>query len=361
MNYSLRILEEDLKKGYVKLRLDTLDDLYWLMSILEPGDMVTMRTTRRIKQDGIRANSGERVVMTLTLGVEKVKMDQYASRLRITGVVREGPEKFGIQGQHHTLNVTEGSVISIMKNSWSKAHLDILKKAEESSMKGKALLVVMDDEGATVAKADAYRVEEITYLVSNIPSKRGELKGRQDAERKYYAELSNLLEELDSQIGSSAIIVGGPGFSKEKFIRYIKEKKPHLADKVREGGASSATFSGIIEMIRRGDLDKVVKELTLSQDMKLVEEIFEYLARNSRLVTYGLKEVKRAVEYGAAESVLVASSLLFNMETRNDILYILEKCKETRASFHIIDSKSEPGEKLLSLGGIAAKLRFQVS
>ena len=63
----MKILEKDLKRGSIKLRVDNLDDLYWLSSIIEPGDLVTMRTTRRVKQDGIRADSGERVPMTLTL------------------------------------------------------------------------------------------------------------------------------------------------------------------------------------------------------------------------------------------------------------------------------------------------------
>ena len=356
----LKILEQDPKKGFIKLKVETLDDLYWLSSIIEPGDLVAMRTTRRIKQDGIRANSGERVPMTLTLEVEKVKLDQYSSRLRVTGIVRVGPEKFGIQGQHHTLNITEGSVVKITKKKWRRSHLDILRRAEESSKKGIVILVAMDDEGATVAKVDAYRAEEIAYVRSNLPSKRGDLRGREDAERRYYAELSSLLNELDSRMKPHAIVIGGPGYAKEKFMAYVMEKRPEIAKKIREGGATSATFSGILEMVKRGDVENVVKELTLAQDMKAVDGIFEYLARDSRLVTYGLKEVRRAVEYGAAEEVLIASSLLFNPDMRDEVLYILEKCKETRADFHIVDARSEPGEKLLSLGGIAARLRFQI-
>jgi len=356
----LKILEQDLKKGFIKLRVENLDDLYWLSSILEPGDLVTMRTTRRVKQEGIRADSGERVSMTITLEVEKVKIDQYSARLRITGIVRVGPEKFGIQGQHHTLNVTEGSTLKIMKKRWSRSHLDILKRAEESSSKGNVILVAIDDEGATVAKVDAYRAEEIAYVRSSLPSKRGDLKKRDDAERRYYAELSSLLEEIDSRMKPQAIVVGGPGYTKEKFSSYLKERNPELGRKLREGGATSSTFSGILEMIKRGDVEKVVKELTLAQDMRAVDEIFELLGRGSRLVTYGLKEVMKALKYGAADEVLVASSLLFDPETRDDVLKILEMCEDTRAEFHIVDAKSEPGEKLLSLGGIAAKLRYQI-
>lgn len=356
----MRVLEKDLKKGFIRLKVESLDDLYWLSSILEKGDLVTMRTTRRIKQEGIRADSGERIPITLTLEVEKVRMDQYSARLRITGIVRIGPEKFGIQGQHHTLNVNEGMTLKIFKKNWSKSHLNILKRAEEAFNKGTAILVAMDDEGATVAKVDAYRAEEVAYIRSHLPPKGGDLKRREDAEKKYYSELSSLLEELDSRIKPKAIVVGGPGYAKEKFSKYLRRRSPELGKRLREGEATSSTFSGILEMIKRGDVDKVVKELTLSQDMKEVDEIFELLGRGSRLVTYGLKEVMEAVQLGAVESVLVASSLLFSPDTRNDIIKVLEMCENIRAEFHVIDSKSEPGEKLLSLGGIAAKLRYQI-
>ncbi len=356
----MRILEQDRKKGFIKLRVDTLDDLYWLLSIIEPGDLITMKTTRRIKQDGIRADSGERIPMTLTLEVEKMKIDQYSERLRVTGIVRVGPEKFGIQGQHHTLNVTEGSIIKIEKKKWNKLHLDILKRAEEYSRKGNVILVAMDDEGATVAKLNAYRAEEIAYVRSNLQPKGGDLKRRSDSERRYYSDLYRLLDELNSRINPEAIIIGGPGYTKDKFLSYVKEKKSGILEKVRLGGASNSTFSGVLEMIKRGDVEKVTKEFTLSHDMRSVDKIFELLARNSRLVTYGLKEVRKAVEYGAAEEVLIVSSLLFNPKTREEILSLLEKCNETNAKFHIIDAKSEPGEKLASLGGIAAKLRYQI-
>ncbi len=357
----MRILEQDRKKGFIRLRIDTLDDLYWLLSIIEPGDLITMKTTRRIKQDGIRADSGERVPMTLTLEVEKVKIDQYSERLRVTGIVRVGPEKFGIQGQHHTLNVTEGSIIKIEKKKWNKLHLDILKRAEEYSKKGNVILVAMDDEGATVAKLNAYRAEEIAYVRSSLPPKGGDPRRRSDSERRYYSDLYRLLDELNSRINPEAIIIGGPGYTKDKFLSYIKEKKSSILEKIRLGGASNSTFSGILEMIKRGDIEKVTKEFTLARDMKSVDNIFELLARSSRLVTYGLKEVSKAVEYGAAEEVLVVSSLLFNPKTREEVLSLLEKCNETNAKFHIIDAKSEPGEKLASLGGIAARLRYQIS
>ncbi|MEM4582208.1 MAG: mRNA surveillance protein Pelota, partial [Candidatus Korarchaeum sp.] len=106
--------------------------------------------------------------------------------------------------------------------------------------------------------------------------------------------------------------------------------------------------------------DKVLRELELTKDMMNVDEIFNLLAKGSELVVYGLKEVIGAVDQGAAELVLISSSLFFDPDIRGDVFYLLEGCERTRAEFRIINSESEPGEKLESIGGIAAKLRYKI-
>ena len=356
----MRILEEDLRKGLVRVKIDTLNDMYWLSVIIEKGDLVTMRTLRRVKRDGVRADSGERIPMTLTIEVDKVKLDHYSSRLRISGIVRVGPEKFGIQGQHHTFSVEEGSILTIVK-AWKKAHLDILRRAEDLSEKGDLVLVAMDDEGATIAKVSSTRADEVAYVRSKLPSKVDDLRGREGEERRYFSEVLGVLRELGNKVRPKAIVIGGPGFTKEKFISYVKLKDHELGEKIREGDASSATFSGILEMLRRGEADKILRELELTKDMMSVDEIFNLLAKGSDLVIYGLREVIGAVDQGAAELVLISSSLFFDPDTRDDIFYLLGGCERTRAEFRIVDAGSEPGERLESLGGIAAKLRYRMS
>jgi protein pelota len=355
----VRILEEDLKRGLVKLRVDNLNDIYWLASIIEEGDLITMKTLRRVKQEGIRADSGERIPMILTIEVDKVKLDPYSSRLRISGVVRVGPDKFGIQGQHHTFSVDEGSSLTIVKKEWRKTHLEILKRAESMSEKGEVLLVAMDDEGATIAKAGSMRVEEIAYIRSRLPSKM-DTRGREGEERRYFSEILDTLRELYSKIKPRAIVVGGPGFFKDRFLSYARAKDPEMGEKMREGDASNATFSGVLEMIRRGEADKVLRELDLAKDMAAVEEIFELLSKNSDLVTYGVDEVLEAVNQGAAEIVLISASVFFDPDMRDKVFSLIEGCERTRAEFRIIDSTSEPGEKLDAIGGVAAKLRYRI-
>lgn len=356
----MKILEEDLKKGFIKVKLDNLNDLYWLSAVIERGDYITMRTFRRVKQDGLRADSGERVPMTLTLEVDKVKFDPYSSRLRISGIVRVGPEKFGIQGQHHTFSVEEGSILTISKKSWRRSQLDILRKAERSSEEGEFILVAMDDEGATLARAYSNRVEEISYIRSRLPSKMSDLREREGEERRYFSEILSLLRELEEKLKPRAIIIGGPGFMKDKFISYVRSKDPKIGERIREAETSSATFSGVLEMLRRGETDKVLRDLELTKDMAYVEEVFELLAKGSELITYGLKEVTSAVEQGAAELVLISSSIFFNPEIREEVFSLLDGCERTRAEFRIIDSNSEPGEKLESVGGVVAKLRYKL-
>src|SRR5439155_1319760 len=80
------------------------DDLWHLHNLVLPGDQVRASTYRReeVKTDKVRPERGEKVRVTLTIRVESVEFQAFSDRLRITGVIVEGPQDLG---RHHTLNV----------------------------------------------------------------------------------------------------------------------------------------------------------------------------------------------------------------------------------------------------------------
>ena len=80
----------------------------------ETGDLVRASTYRRedVKTDKVRPERGEKVRVTLTVRVEGVEFQAFSDRLRITGVIVEGPQDLG---RHHTLNVAPEDVLSVIK------------------------------------------------------------------------------------------------------------------------------------------------------------------------------------------------------------------------------------------------------
>ncbi len=97
--------------------------------------------------------------------------------------------------------------------------------------------------------------------------------------------------------------------------------------------------------------------------MKVIEELLARLARGKNDTNYGFIEVEKAVNYGAVERLLVADSSL--RETTDENRRIMEKLmknvEDARGTVMVISTEHEAGTKLLSLGGIAALLRFPLS
>ena len=48
----MKILKKDLKKGFAHLKTDSVEDLWYLSHIIDPGDSVRSSTERKIKIGG---------------------------------------------------------------------------------------------------------------------------------------------------------------------------------------------------------------------------------------------------------------------------------------------------------------------
>ena len=73
-------------------------------------------------------------------------------------------------------------------------------------------------------------------------------------------------------------------------------------------------------------------------------------------VAYGIDEVRKAIAYGAAETVLVSDTLLRDEEAAR----VIERAEHVNASVVVLSTEFEPGERLAALGGAAALLRYRL-
>ena len=108
-------------------------------------------------------------------------------------------------------------------------------------------------------------------------------------------------------------------------------------------------------MIGCGTLEKMIDDLQLSREVKLMDELLMRISQDGA-VAYGRAEVADAIGYGAAEQILIADTLLRDPE----VTELIEKAEAMRASVVVLSSSFEPGERLVALGGIAALLRYKM-
>jgi protein pelota len=102
--------------------------------------------------------------------------------------------------------------------------------------------------------------------------------------------------------------------------------------------------------------------MRVGEEMKVMEEVLARLGKGKEDVTYGFEAVENATNYGAVEKLLVADSRLRETadEERRALEKLMKKVEEAKGEVMVISTENEAGTKLLSIGGVAALLRFSL-
>ncbi|MHA1609759.1 MAG: mRNA surveillance protein pelota [Candidatus Njordarchaeales archaeon] len=355
----MRIIELDRKKGLITISVENTDDLYVLYSFIKPGDIVIAKTSRRIK---IREGVSVRKSMILKIEVKAVSFHEFAEILRLRGTILEGPERFVSLGSFHTINVKIGDTITIIRpNDLTDADLQPLREAEKLSKFKPILLVAIEEEESTIAVLTSYGLKIITSVHRSLGSK-SDSKEYESRLRMLFSDVTNVVMEAIKQYDPQAIIVAGPGFTKEYFVEFLKirldRKIPIVIDSVTSG-----TEAGIQEIIRRGTPQKVLAEQRVAEETAKIEEFLMHIGKDDKLAVYGYEPVKQALEMGAVDTLLLSMSLIntVDLELRRKILKLVELAKMTRSRVLFISTMHPAGKQFLRFGGIAALLRYRLS
>ncbi|MEK6988465.1 MAG: mRNA surveillance protein pelota [Candidatus Thermoplasmatota archaeon] len=344
---AMRVLHRDPRSGEIKLRIENPDDLWHLHNLVVPGDHVRASTYRReeSKTDKVRPERAEKVRVTLTLQVDKLEFQAFSDRLRITGVIVEGPQDLG---RHHTLNVGVDDVLSVIK-TWKAHELRRIDEAVAASQKPLVTFLSLDDEEALLAQLRQYGVQELATI--RAPG-HGKMFATGDAQSAYFDDILSKLRTL--QLGEALILVG-PGFAREDFLERLKARNLPLAEKVHTQGTSQPGMHGIQEALRSGMGVKLFGESRVAHETALVEKLLEAIATN-RPSAYGRAEVAEAVEAGAVETLLVSDAVVRDLEIER----LMHDVESARGKVVLVSRHHEAGAKLEGLGGIGALLRYPI-
>ncbi|AFK22946.1 mRNA surveillance protein pelota [Pyrococcus sp. ST04] len=355
----MEILEEKPKEGKVKIKVETLDDLWHLYHVINEGDIVYAKTLRKQSQrgDSLRPEKVEVIPVFLGVRVEKVNLHRFANQLRVTGPIVYASREDVPLGKYHTIAIEPGTVVTIQKEKWRSHHIERIKEAVEASKRAKVMIVVIEDGEAEIAIVREYGLDFIASIRYNIGGKRYNVK-REEEEARFFHDIAKTMLELFERENIEKAIVAGPGFYKEDFVKFLKENYPELAKRVVTDDTSMGGRTGIYEVIKRGTVDKVYAESRVSKEIHFVEKVIEEIAKNGP-VAYGLREVEEAINYGAVDVLLVLDELLKG-EAREKIEELMELARNLRAKVLVVSSEHEGGDKLKALGGIAALLRFKI-
>lgn len=292
----------------------------------------------------------------------------------------------------------------------SKFHLnylmDILKETETYG------ILLLDSSEATFATLTGRRLEIVQEITSGIPGKHR--AGGQSARR--FERLREMqLIEFFKRVGQHAneiflsipdlkgIILGGPGptkldFEKGRYLDYrLKEKLLAVVDTAYTGE------HGVEEIVERAP--EIIKNVRYVEEKRIIQKFLYEIGHDTGLATYGEKDVRRALESGLVETLLLSEELdktrikiecascgytsyqtlkgpeVQNLEQsinnascpkcqtatlqiveKTEIIEELAKLAEgSSANVEIISTETEEGQMLWkAFGGIAAILRYKL-
>ncbi len=353
---TMKILHRNMKEGKLKLRPESVDDLWYLKSILEPGDAVYGVAYRRVRdEERTRADRGERVRMFLGIRVKQVEFSGYAMRLRVMGEVFSGPEDLISFGTHHTIEVKPGDTLTIQKQRWRRWHLERLAEAERAAREARVLIVAVEEGEAELALVRRYGVEYVARISASVAGKRY-AKQHEASARQFYAEVAKKVAEVVEKEGVEGVILAGPGFWKDSLMEVMGERYPEVAKRCHTEGTGCGGRSAVQEVLRRRVIERILEESRISEETALVERFYQELARGG-LAAYGISEVSRAIDYGAVETLLISDTFL---RKHPEADRLIERAKGIRAKVLIVSTEHEAGERLDAVGGLGAILRFRV-
>ena len=292
----MKIINQDTKEGIIEVVPETLDDLWHLSHIVEVGDNASSKTTRRIQDntgDKLRSDRGVKKTFYLGLEIENISFHLFTGKLRLTGVITKGPEDLIPLGSHHTLEVKLNTPLKIVKERWPKWAIKRLNQAIDASKKLSAIIVVLEDDTATLGLMRQFGIEYYGPIKGNVSGKRIVDKNRQKNIIKFYEKVVESIVKFDS---IQNIVLAGPGFVKSDFYDYLKEKHKDLAKMSVIEPTGSGGRVGISEVLKKGTVEKLTAENRVAIEMGAINRLLEQIGKNSSKIAYGLKEVKNAIK-----------------------------------------------------------------
>jgi protein pelota len=356
----MKIIEKNLRQGFVKVVPTSDDDLWHLYNVIYKGDEVYAYSSRAIKSDReySRPKSGERVSAFMGVTVESVAWDKFLGKLRVHGLIIHAPDIIPT-GAHHTLSIALNQPVTIVKKEWPKHLLDRLKRASRTEKP--MIILAIDDEGFALAETRQYGVDIKVEERMKLPGKH-EADKRLVATKDYFGRVVNSLNQLWSPMHSPIVIVG-VGFIKSDFANFLaNEAKDIVKSVVDIKSVNNGGVSGVYEALRSGVLLKAAKQMRIVGETEVLEEVMKRLGKGEATVTYGLEKVDNAAEMGAVETLIVADTMLREAgeEQRLHLERLMRDVEQRRGSITVVSTEHEAGAKLLALSGIAALLRFPV-
>jgi protein pelota len=333
------------------------DDLFTLRRVVGKDDYVIADTSRVVKQlkEYGRPDKGERVKVRVSIRVEQSELDAAVDRLRITGNITETDNEMVAKGTHHSLSVQPGDMLTIDKDrKWQEVELNMLKKSGSSAS---FILVAIDTQEAAVAKVSGTHVKVIPNIYSGQSGKRYQTKNNPNIE-VYFTDIAKTVASIIGE--NDKVIIFGPGETRRRFYNALIGRQEVPKDSVQVvDGVDVAGEDGIFVFLRSPAMKEAMSASKLASVSLLLDRVMLMVNRGEAKFAMGMPEVSQAAGMKAIEAVVFSDSI-FKTADEDEVVKMLNSVESYGAKTYAVDSSTDIGLRVSSLGGIVALLRYAI-
>ena len=332
------------------------DDLFTLRRIIEKDERVIADTTRLVKQvkEYGRPDKGERVKVRVAIKVEQSKLDSAVDKLRISGIIIDTNNEMVAKGMHHSLSVHAGDMVTIDKG---RALRDVeLRMLKRSASSASFILVAIDTQEAAVAKVSGTNVKVIPNIYSGQSGKRYHTKNPNI--ETYFVDIAKTVSLIIGE--NDKVIIFGPGETRRRFFNMLTSRQYVLKDMVQViDGIDVAGEDGIFVFLRSAAMKEVMGASKLAAVSSMLDKVMLMVNRGEAKFAIGMHEVSQAAALKGIEAVVFSDSI-FKTANEEEIVKLLNLIESYGAKTFAVDSSTDIGLRVSSLGGIVALLRYAI-
>lgn len=224
-------------------------------------------------------------------------------------------------------------------------------------------LLVIERKEATIGILIGKKIKVLKHIDSFVP---GKIRaGGQSAQRfhriteglakDFYRKIADIVKtEFFGLKGLKGILVGGPGPTKEDFLKE-GNLVTALMDKVLGVKDIGYADEHGLELLVQSSQD-ILADQEIIHETKLLEKFFNTLGKDKDKAAYGKEQVEKALSYGAVDLLLLSKKL-----TKDEIRHYEKMAEETSVKVELISGDIDEGIQFFNLGGIGAILRFKIA
>jgi protein pelota len=345
------------------LQLEEDEDVWHLYNLVVPGDRVKGTTTRKIaiERAGGVISESERKTFTINLLIEKADYDPASSSIRYSGK-NVGESEFVRMGQHHTMSVGIGDTPTITKEVWDSASKDILSEALDVSRRASVVVCLIDAGVCNMYMLTSVLMKDLAKVITHVPKRRAASSGHDKAMQKFFEQCARTMMSHVRFDVASCIVVAGPGFVKDDFMKYLLSKPDmqQYSKMFLVCHASGAYKHCIKELLDNPEVKQRIQATSAASHAACLTQFYMTLKDDPDKACYGPNSVCAAAQMGAISEIMITDKLIrtSSVPERRKYVAAMDMVKSAGGTVHVVSEQHVTGEQLTQLSGIAALLRY---